>query len=169
MAANFLEQLVAEWYEYQGYFVRRNVWVGKRPAGGYECELDVVAFHPQKKHLVHIEPSMDANSGIVREKRYQKKFEAGRKHIPAMFAGLLDATASPEQIALLVFIGKGEGRTLGGGQVVHVSTFLKPIVAHFAGFPMIKSQVHEQFTILRTLQFAAEYRKDLFNTYACLP
>ena len=28
MAHNFLEQLVAEWYEYQGYFVRRNVMVG---------------------------------------------------------------------------------------------------------------------------------------------
>ena len=25
---NFLEELVAEWYEYQGYFVRRNVLVG---------------------------------------------------------------------------------------------------------------------------------------------
>ena len=46
MAANYLEQLVAEWLEYQGYFVRRNVLVGKRAAGGYECELDVVAFNP---------------------------------------------------------------------------------------------------------------------------
>ena len=30
MANNFLEQLVTEWYEYRGYFVRRNVPVGKR-------------------------------------------------------------------------------------------------------------------------------------------
>ncbi len=37
--ANFLEQLVAEWYEHQGYFVRRNVQVGKRTKGGYEGEL----------------------------------------------------------------------------------------------------------------------------------
>src|SRR5437016_5364675 len=50
IAVNFLEQLVAEWYEYQGYFIRRNVRVGKLAAGGYECELDVVAFHPQTKH-----------------------------------------------------------------------------------------------------------------------
>ena len=41
---NFLEQLVREWYEYQGYFVRQNVNVGKRAKGGYECELDIVAF-----------------------------------------------------------------------------------------------------------------------------
>lgn len=34
MAANHLEQLVAEWYEFEGYFVRRNVMVGRRPSGG---------------------------------------------------------------------------------------------------------------------------------------
>ena len=28
---NFLEQMVAEWYEFRGYFVRRNVRVGPRP------------------------------------------------------------------------------------------------------------------------------------------
>ena len=28
MAHNHLEQMIAEWYEYQGYFVRRNVFVG---------------------------------------------------------------------------------------------------------------------------------------------
>ena len=62
MAGNFLEQLVAEWYEYKGYFVRRNVLVGRRSRGGYECELDVVAFNPEEKHLVHIEPSVDQRS-----------------------------------------------------------------------------------------------------------
>ena len=36
MASNFLEELVAEWYEYKGYFVRRNVRVGPRAKGGYE-------------------------------------------------------------------------------------------------------------------------------------
>ena len=44
MSSNFLEQLVAEFYEYKGYFVRRNILVGKRAKGGYECELDVVAL-----------------------------------------------------------------------------------------------------------------------------
>ena len=78
MASNFLEELVAEWYEYQEYFVRRNVLVGKRVRGGYESELDVVAFHPTKKHLVHIETSMDTQSWEQREQRFAKKFEAGR-------------------------------------------------------------------------------------------
>lgn len=32
--AKHLEQLVAEWLEYKGFFVRTNVKVGKRPPGG---------------------------------------------------------------------------------------------------------------------------------------
>jgi hypothetical protein len=61
--SNFLEQLVAEWLEYRGYFVRRNVKVGKRKKGGYEGELDIVGFHPLQKHLVHYETSMDCTPG----------------------------------------------------------------------------------------------------------
>ena len=38
IATNYLERLLAEWYEYKGYFVRRNVMVGKRAKGGHECE-----------------------------------------------------------------------------------------------------------------------------------
>ena len=38
MPGNYLEQLVAEWYEYQGYFVRRNVLVGKMQSeSAVEC------------------------------------------------------------------------------------------------------------------------------------
>ena len=163
MAINFLEQLVAEWYEYKEYFVRRNIRVGKRLAGGYECELDVVAFHPTTKHLVHLEPSTDASSWSEREKRYKKKFGAGRKYIPKMFPGLLPQGAEPEQIAIFVFASKNEDRTLAGGRVVHISAFLEPIIAEFSSFSMMKKQVSEQFTTLRTLQFATEYRESLFK------
>ena len=61
---------------YRGYFVRRNILVGKRDKGGHECELDVVAFNPETQRLVHVKPSMDANTWVVREARYAKKFEA---------------------------------------------------------------------------------------------
>jgi hypothetical protein len=50
MASNYLEQLLAEWYEFQGYFIRQNVYVGiANGRRGYECELDIVAFHPGRK------------------------------------------------------------------------------------------------------------------------
>ena len=47
MPVNFLEQLTAEWFEYRGYFVRRNIKVGKRQKGRHDCELDVNQPAPQ--------------------------------------------------------------------------------------------------------------------------
>ena len=73
MAGNHLETLVAEWYEFRGYFVLRNVRVGKLPTGGYACELDIVAFHPENSHLVQVEPSLDADPWAKREERFRKK------------------------------------------------------------------------------------------------
>ena len=104
VALNFLEQLVAEWYEFRGYFVRRKINVGPSLKGKFEFELDIVAFHPGKPHLVHIEPSMDATSWDQREKRYTAKFGAGKKHIPSLFSGF--DLPEIDQIALLVFAGK---------------------------------------------------------------
>jgi len=124
---NFLEQLVAEWYEFNGYFVRRNVKVGPRERGGYECELDVVAFHPEKKHLVHVEPSTAADSWTEREAKFAKKFKAGRKYIPTLFGGL-DIPAQIEQVALLGLGSNRERATIGGGRLVMISE----LMAHLA-------------------------------------
>jgi hypothetical protein len=155
--ANFLEQLTREWYEYQGYFVRQNVNVGKRTAGGYECELDIVAFHPKKQHLVHIEPSMDADSWANREKRYAKKFAAGRKYIPKLFDGL-ELPENIEQIALLVFASTVNKKTLGGGRIMILDQFLSEILTGLADSTIASSAVPEQLPIVRTLQFVSHYR-----------
>jgi hypothetical protein len=153
---NYLEQIVAEWYEFQGYFVRRNVHVGKRSAGGYECELDVIAFHPEKKHLVHIEPSMDASSWKIREERYQKKFDAGRKYIPALFAGL-EVPPNVEQIALFEFASKTNHQTLAGGRVMLVSELFAEIANTIRTRKIASAAVAQQYPILRTVQFMCQY------------
>jgi hypothetical protein len=158
---NFLEQLVVEWYEYQGYFVRRNVLVGKRPGGGWECELDVVAFHPAKKHLVQIEPSMDSNSWDKRAERYQRKFEAGRKHIPTLFAGI-DVPKDIEQIALFGLGSKVNNPTLAGGAVWLVSDLLVNITRVLLTRRVEKEAVPEQFPLLRAIQFVCQHHGSLF-------
>ena len=48
---NHLEQLVAEWLQYNKYFVRVSVQVGPRPRGGFEGELDVVGINLAKPHI----------------------------------------------------------------------------------------------------------------------
>jgi hypothetical protein len=85
--SNHLEDLVAEWLEYNGYFVRKSVLVGKREKGGFEGELNVVGLHPKTKHLLHVECSLDAHTWEKREARFAGKFERGRKYIAPLFGG----------------------------------------------------------------------------------
>lgn len=156
LCMNYLEQLVAEWYEYQGYFVRRNALVGKRANGGWDCELDVVAFHPGSAHLIHIEPSMDTNSWAERERRYAVKFAAGRKYIPAMFKGL-QVPKKIEQVALFGYASKKNHPTICGGEVKLVSELLEEITSSLRHKKIANAAVSEQYPILRTIQFMCEH------------
>jgi hypothetical protein len=124
--ANFLEQMVAEWCEFSGYFVRRNVHVGRLARGGWECELDVVAFDPMRKRLIHIEPSMDSLHWEKREKRFRKKFDAGKKYIPTLFESF-EPLPKIEPIALFVFGSDKNQKTVGGGRVLMIRDFLNEI------------------------------------------
>jgi hypothetical protein len=155
---NFLEQLVAEWYEYQGYFVRRNIKVAKRAKGGHEGELDVVAFHPKERHLVHIEPSMDSDSWPQREKRYEKKFALGLKHIPEIFRGF-EPLPKIESIALLVYASNTKHPTLSNGKVMLIGELMEQIREKIGPLSVAKNAIPEQYVILRSLQFAANYWK----------
>jgi hypothetical protein len=158
MSKNYLEQLVAEWYEFQGYFVRRNILVGPRPQGGYECELDIVAFHPAKRHLAHVETSMDADSWAKRDHRFAKKFEAGQKYIHELFEGF-ELPADIEQLAVLVFASKQNRQTVGGGQIILASELLETIFKALQPQSLASSAVSEHLPILRSFQFVNEYRK----------
>ena len=155
---NHLEQLVAEWHEYRGYFVRRNIHVGKRIGGGYECELDVVAFHPGLKHLVHVEPSMDAHSWQMREQRYVKKFNAGRKFIPMLFDGI-DVPIEIDQIALFGIGSNVNNAQIGGGRVLMMTDFLSEITTDLRSKRIEKQAVSEQYPLLRTIQFMCQHQK----------
>ena len=149
---NFLEQLAAEWLEYQGYFVRRNIHVGKRAKGGYECELDVVGFDPGKRRLLHVEPSRDSDTWAQRVSRYTKKFAAGRKYVPDLFEGF-KPLPDIEQIALFGYGGRGPHETIAGGRVVLVREWLGEILADLRSKPIASHAVPEQYICLRTMQF----------------
>ena len=157
MPGNHLEELVAEWYQLQGYFVRRNVQVGKRTRGGYECELDIVAFHPKSHKLVHIEPSLDSDKWEKRQERYSKKFEAGRRYIPSLFDGLtLPPETEIEQIALFVYGGRNRTE-LAGGRVLLIKHFMDQLLDSIRSRKVNSAAIPEAYPLLRTLQFAAQY------------
>jgi hypothetical protein len=98
-----LETLIAEYLEWQGYLVRRSTKVGRLKHGGWEMELDIVAFHPKTQDLVHYEPSIDALSWEKREARYAKKFEAGKRYILTELFSWLPPATRIRQIATVFF------------------------------------------------------------------
>jgi hypothetical protein len=158
---NYLEQLVAEWYEYQEYFVRQNVLVGPRPKGGYEGELDVVAFHPGKSHLVHIECSMDADSWSERNIRMKRKFETGDKYVPDLFHGLTKGI----QLEKRVIFGLGSKKThqhVAGVPITLIDDLILEILDKFKGTSWYSKAVPENLPILRTLQIVGEFQGRLF-------
>lgn len=159
MAGNHLESLVAEWYEFRGYFVRRNVHVGQRAEGGHQAELDVVAFDPVKPELVQIEPSLDTNSWKKREARYRKKFEAGREYIPELFPPNLELPDKIEQIALFVHAGRSREH-IAGGKVVTIRAFMEEIREVIGDRRVGHAAIPQRFPLLRTLQFAVQYWQD---------
>jgi len=164
--ANHLEQLVAEWYEYRGYLIQRNVRVGPRRNGGHECELDVIAFNPRTQHLVQIEPSADTNKQSVRESRYRKKFDAGKKYIPSLFAGLTIPT-DIEQIGVFLYGASKPG--IAGGRMMLVSELLAEIMTALKGVSISKKAVSENFPLLRTLQLASEFRNNITPIWSAPP
>ncbi|MGI9264303.1 MAG: hypothetical protein ACR2QU_05205 [Gammaproteobacteria bacterium] len=158
MTSNYLEQLASEWYEYRGFFVRRNVPVGQGGKGGHEAELTIVAIHPGDNRVVHIEPSMDAHSWEVREKRFTKKFKAGREHLADVTGGLCAANEI-EQIALIALGSRVNHPTLGGGIVLTIAGFMAEILEELKLRSSDELSVPQQYPILRTLEFVAENRR----------
>jgi hypothetical protein len=156
----YLEQLASEWYEYQGYLVRRNLWVGLEADGSYECELNVVAFHPTHRHVVQIEPILDFLSWKERERHFRTKFEAGKKYLHRTFG---EPSIRIEQIALIVSSDDPHRRTVAGGKIVLLSDLLGEILKKLCCFSISAYMLPEQWPLLRTLQFVAEYREQLTN------
>jgi len=119
-----LEKLIRQYYEWKGYVVRSNVKVGRLAHGGWGGELDIVAYHPQTGHLIHLEPSVDGHSWAKREERFKSKFEAGRQYIWSEVFPWLDQDTPIEQVAVLVSSSRKE---LAGCKVRSIDELMKEI------------------------------------------
>jgi hypothetical protein len=147
-----LEDLLREYYEWQGYIVRRNVKVGRLKHGGWEGELDIVAYHPTTRDLLHLEPSIDAHSWAMREQRFAKKFRAGQKYIFSEVFPWLDARTPLKQVAILIASGRSRSQ-LAGGAIWTIDEITGQIRSKVAKEGRMASRaIPEQFPLLRTIQ-----------------
>jgi hypothetical protein len=146
------EDLLIEYYRWQGYVVAHNINVGKRPNGGFEGELDIVAYSHTRNEIRHVEPSLDADSWAKRELRYQKKFEAGQKYIRPSVFPWADSEAVLTQIA--VFPGRGGRADIAGGLVCTIDECVAEIKAEVERRDVgMRAAIPEQYPLLRTIQF----------------
>lgn len=160
-----LEQLIYEYYDWQGCIVKANPKVGRREKGGWEMELDIVAFHPDPKYLLHIEPSLDADTWKKRGERFRKKFESGKKYIKSeVFAWLEKDDAPIEQIAILPTKPQ-EKQDLGGDRIMSVEEFVEEVRSEILRTGKIsQNAIPEQYPLLRTVQlFFNGYSRMMFS------
>ena len=147
---NQLEMLIEQYYEWKGYIVRNNVKVGRLSHGGWAGELDIVVYNPVSNHLLHLEPQIDAHPWETREKRFKKKFEAGKKYIHKEVFPWLKPETPIEQIAVLI---NSSRKRLGGGAVVSIDELMRDVKSEIAKIGiMAKHAIPEQFDLLRTIQ-----------------
>ena len=150
---NHLEALTAEWLDYNGYFVRTAVKVGKRAKGGWDGELDVVGFHSVRRRFLHVECSIDANTWENRAKTFERKFAMGREHARDLFSEIELPTALDQLVVHGYAAVADQHRELGGGRLVTSQELTAEIIT---GIPATtwKNAVPENYPLLRTLQFA---------------
>jgi hypothetical protein len=164
---NHLEQLVAEWLQYNRYFVRVSVPVGPRTNGGFEGELDVVAFNFSRGHLLHVECSLDALPADKREEKFAAKFERGRRFIDSVFEDIPKPNTF-EQVVVLQFAA-GKIRSFGGARLVTVRELIHEIYSGLSGTSPQSKAVSSNLPLLRTLQLAMDAEKGGLEGHTLLP
>jgi hypothetical protein len=163
---NFLETLVAEWYEYTGHFVRANPRTRKRAKGGWDVELDVLAFAPADQRLIHIETSGDANSWAERKARFLKrKFILSHQEYESLVGFKVQKV---ERIAVVGFT-KSTKADLNWGEnirVVLIPTLMEEITSALRKTDFMRQAVPEGFPLLRAMQMALAFQKQDYTTSA---
>jgi hypothetical protein len=149
VAGNVLEQLVAEWYDYKGYFIRRNIKIAKIERGSH-AELDIMGFHPKKKLLIHVEASVSK----IDEATYAKKFELGRRYVSRVFDGF-DVPSEIDQIALTTVDSEKNRVVLPAGRVMLVREFYEEIFRELKLIRIANDSIPEEYPILRSLHYVA--------------
>lgn len=149
---NHLENLIAEYYDWQGFLVKQNIKVGRRVAGGWEMELDVIAYHPKNGRLIHVEASLDADPWAKRLARYEKKFTLGEKYILKEVFSWLPSTTAIERIAIFPSVPV-KREIFAGATLRSVDEFVKEVRDLVeGGSPIAERAIPEQYPLLRTMQ-----------------
>lgn len=153
---NFLEQLATEWYEYNGYFVRSNIHFGKRAKGGWTGEIDVAAFHPKTRELVHLEASTDSLNWDKRIPRIKRKFGDAARFYGEIFPF---AKSRVRNVVVIGHTSIPKKVIIEGIELKSIPTFLEEICDDLRKKRPLNESVPENLPLLRAIQFAMNYQR----------
>ena len=149
MSINTIEQVVAEWYDLRGYFIRRNIMRPNPPRG--QTDLDVVAFHPNTRHMIHIEGSTASERWSAVKLKMEAKFPLDRAYLARLYPDL-----PLEQ--LLVYYRRVPDEHLDSGiRILAFPDLLSEIRAYLKTHRLDERKVPEAFPLLRVLHHAAQF------------
>lgn len=152
---NYLEMLAEEYHSYIGYFVRSNVRARKRDRGGYDVEIDVLAFSPNNQKLLHIETSGAAVTWEAnRESLMQKKFSLTKQEYEE---NLGCSIAEVQKVMIIGWAKSSEAFIDGEIKVVPIPAFIREIARELRNRHPQKEIVPEQFPLLRSMQMCLFY------------
>jgi len=153
---NFLESLAAEWYAVQKYFVRTNIKTNRRENGGYNNEIDVLAFLPESGKLVHLETSWDSLTWKNREERYlSRKFVFSDKQ----YSEIIGTDPASIQKRAIIGTSKSQPKEIWGSdiEVTTVPNFIAEIAEDIKQRHPMRDVIPETYPCLRSFQFALAY------------
>lgn len=154
---NWLEQLVREFYEVQGYWVQTKVRFGPTGHGGYIGEADVLAYAPQRRLLVHVETSEGADSWEKTKGTFQQKFKKAADYYNEIFPLPIDEV---ERIAVAGWILKPAPIEIPGVQILTAYQFAQRVMDLLAETYSGGKVPPEQYPLLRALYLALRLDKE---------
>lgn len=159
---NFLEELVSEWYEYQRYFIIRNRTLNILPGGGYEGEIDILAYNPNNDEVIHIETSSDSKDWSARIKTFKEKFRWTIEEYRNVF-GLPLSVTQINKMAVVSFSANPRGDTKirfereTGATLITVPKLLTMIVNSLKNTLQTGLTIPENLHMLRAIQLAMRH------------
>lgn len=136
---------------YNRYFVRTNIKFGRRAKGGWDGEIDVLAYMPSESRLVHIECSAAATTWTEQAQRFIRKFDTAAPYYRDLM-GIEPRTV--ERVAIA-----GTVQQSFAPSILHVPTsaFFRQIHLELSGMDPLSQAVPETMPLLRAIQFAGWY------------
>lgn len=152
---NYLEQLVSEWYQYQGCFVKTNVRITNGKTKSVRHELDVMAYNYKTNECFHVEATTSTHKSG--DGRRIDRFKN------ANYKGIFGGINLPKKITKrVIFLHNRSDITIydkNGICALNMLQFLNEINAVLKEKSIGSDIVPESFPLIRTIQIVLKAQK----------